>query len=239
MSEEVDAMNQSSIRYLAVGWIGTMGWVNLSQAGVSDVPGPAPQITVYVYNWPQVEPNSLREAKEVVTRIFRKAGVDATLLDASPTSSEVKGKEPQPLGQTNFFVQILTLPMAESLKLSTEVLGVAPGNPQELNRDQVYVLEAVAERMAQEQVKARETHAVFLNASKGQILGHGMAHEIGHVLLHQAGHSPAGLMRSQWTRTDFENMVGGNLRFTPKEAERVRAEVRRRNAMKIGLDPGR
>ena len=232
-------MNQSSIRYLAVGWIGTMGWVNQGRADVSGVPGPAPQVTVYVYNWPQLEPNTLREAKEVVTRIFRKAGVEATLLDASPTSSRVKGKEPQPLGQTNFFVQILTLPMAESLRLTTEVLGVAPGNPQELNRDQVYVLEPVAERMAREQVKARESHAVFLSASKGQILGHGMAHEIGHVLLHQAAHSPVGLMRSQWDRTDFENMVGGNLRFTSEEAERVRAEVRRRNAMNSALEPRR
>jgi hypothetical protein len=165
--------------------------------------------------------------------------VEATLLDASPTSSEVKGEKPGRLGQTNFFVQILTFPMAESLRLPTQVLGVAPGNPRELNRDQVYVLEPVAERMAQEQVKARESHTVFLNASKGQILGHGMAHEIGHVLLHQTAHSRAGLMRSQWRPTDFENMVGGNLHFTSEEAERVRAEVSRRNAMKIPLDPGR
>ena len=86
-------------------------------------------------------------------------------------------------------------------------------------------------------MKARESHAVFLIASKGQILGHGMAHEIGHVLLHHAAHSPAGLMRSQWDRTDFENMVGGNLHFTSKEAERVRAEVSRRNAMQSALDP--
>ena len=122
-------MNKSSVRYLAVGWLGTMGWVNLSQAGVSGEPGPAPQITVYVYNWPQVEPNTLREAKEVVTRIFRKAGVEATLVDAPPTSSEVKGEKPQRLGQSNFFVQILSLPMGESLRLPAQVLGVAPGNP--------------------------------------------------------------------------------------------------------------
>ena len=232
-------MNKSSIRYLAVGWIGTMGWVNLGQAGVSGEPGQAPQITVYVYNWPQVEPNNLREAKEVVTRIFRKAGVEATLLDARATSSEVKGKEPQRLAQTNLFVHILSLPMAESLRLPTQVLGVAPGDPQDLKREQVYVLEPVAERMAQEQVKvkARESHTVF--ASKGQILGHGIAHEIGHVLLHQSAHSPAGLMRSQWYPTDFENMVGGNLHFTLEEAKRIRAEVSRRNAMKIELDPGR
>jgi len=57
-----------------------------------------------------------------------------------------------------------------------------------------------------------------------------MAHEIGHVLLYQAAHSPAGLMRAQWNRSDFENMVGGNLLFTSEEAARVRAEVRRRNA---------
>ena len=153
--------------------------------------------------------------------------------------SEEPGKTALRPGRSNFFVQILNLPMAEKFGFPTQVLGVAPGDPQERNRDQVYLLDPVVAKMAQEQVKARESRTVFLNATKGQILGHGIAHEIGHVLLQQAGHSPVGLMRAQWHRTDFENMVGGNLHFTSEEAERVRTEVSRRNAKRIALDLGR
>lgn len=121
--------------------------------------------------------------------------------------------------------------MAETYGLPTRVLGVAPGNPQERNRDQVYVFDHVAERMAQEQVMVRVgSQIVSFGTEKGQILGHGMAHEIGHVLLDQASHSPTGLMRARWDREDFQDMVGGELVFTSEEAERVRAEVMRRNA---------
>jgi len=228
-------MNKSIIQhlqhlgqYLA---LGAMGWVSLSQTVVAGEPGEqgaAPQITVYVYNWAEVEPSTLREAKDVVTRILSKAGVDATLLDAPPSSPAENGQAETRLGRSNFFVQILSLPMAEGFGFPTQVLGVAPGDPQELDRDQVYVLDPVAKRMAQEQVRARESRMVFMNATKGQILGHGMAHEIGHVLLRQAAHPPAGLMRAQWNRTDFQDMVGGNLRFTSQEAARLRAELHRR-----------
>ena len=219
-------MNKSVIRSFAAGWIGAMGWVSLSQAVVADEPGPTPQITVYVFNWARVEPDTLREAKEVATQIFRKAGVEATLLDGPLPSKGEQGKVVTP---SNFFVQIVSVSMAESYGLPTQVLGIAPGTPQEPNRDLAYVFDHVAARLAQEQLKALENRTVFMNANKGYILGHGIAHEIGHVLL-QASHSPAGLMRAQWTRPDFLNMVGRNLHFTSKEAARLRAEVSRRNA---------
>ena len=232
-------MNKSIIRCLAVGWIGTTGWVSLSQAVVADEPGPTPQITVYVYNWARVEPNTLREAKEVATHIFRKAGVEATLLDGSLSSEEEREKLVTGRHRSsNFFVHIVSLSLAENFGLPTQVLGIAPGTPQEPNRDLAYVFDHVAARLAQEQLKALENRTVFMNANKGYILGHGIAHEIGHVLL-QASHSPAGLMRAQWTRPDFLNMVGRNLHFTSKEAARLRAEVSRRNSVQIALNPGK
>jgi hypothetical protein len=208
----------------------------MGQAVPASEPEPTPQITVYVYNWAQVEPNMLRKAKEVATHIFRKAGVGATVLDA-PVSPEEEQRQAAPRrGQSNFFVQILDLPMAENFGLPTQVLGIAPGEPQELHRDLVYVFDHVAERMAQEQLAARENRSAFINANKGQILGHGIAHEIGHVVLEQASHSPARLMRARWERKDMQNMVTGDLLFTPGEAERVRAEISRRNATQTALE---
>jgi hypothetical protein len=222
-------MNKSIIQYLAVGWIGTMGLVSLSQAVPAGDPGPTPQITVYVYNWAQVEPNTLREAKEVATGIFRNAGVEAVLRD-QPLASENGPMEAvdQPIEHPMFFVHIFTPAMAKPLGLRTTVLGLAPGTPEERDRYMVYVFDQVAARMAQEHTVAWRSNLVSFSADKGQILGHGIAHEIGHVLLHLALHSPKGLMRANWDRNDLQNVATGDLLFTSAEAERVRAEVTRR-----------
>jgi len=226
-------MNKSIIRYLTAGWIGTMGWANLGQAVLADEPEPNLQITVYVYNWAQVEPNTLREAKEVATHIFRKAGVEAALLDHPlPSENEpMDGIELQFLQSLPFFVHIFPHAMAKPSRLRTTVLGLAPGMPDNQDRNRVYVFDHVAARMAQEQVIARLNRTVFRRANKGQILGHGIAHEIGHILLHQASHAPAGLMRANWDRNDLQDMGMGYLLFTPEEAERLRAEVVRRNGV--------
>lgn len=227
-------MNKSVIRSfarsLAAGWIGMMAVVNGSQAVWAGEPEPAPQITVYVYNWAQVEPSTLRIAKVAATHIFRKGGVEATVLDHPLPSAEEQGKVLQWVGPSDFFVHILSLPMAERFGFPTRVLGIAPGTTQEPDRNKVYVSDHVAGRMAQAQLMARVKGFVSHNANKGQILGHGMVHEIGHVLLQQASHSPVGLMRANWDRNDMQKMVAGYLLFTPEEAERVREEVSRRNA---------
>jgi hypothetical protein len=233
-------MNKSVIRCfarsLAAGWVGAMGCANVGQAVQASEPESTPQITVYVYNWAHVEPNMLRKAKEVATQIFRKAGVEATVLDAPLSPEEEQRQAALRRQSSNFSVQILSLPMAEGFGFPTQVLGIAPGPPQELNRSHVYLSDHVAERMALAQVMARVKGIVSHNATKGQILGHGIAHEIGHVLLHQASHSLAGLMRANWDRNDFQNMVAGHLLFTSEEAERVRAEITRRNAKLTALE---
>jgi hypothetical protein len=208
----------------------------MGQAVQASEPEPAPQITVYVFNLAQIEPNTLRKAKEVAAHIFRNAGVEATLLDAPPPSAEGQSKElPRPR-QSRFFVQILSLPMAESFGFPTQVLGVAPGTAQELNRDRVYLFEHVAEEMAWKRRLVLPNGVDIPNARKGQIMGHGIAHEIGHILLHQASHSPAGLMRARWERKDMQNMVTGDLLFTQGEAERVRAEIIRRTTKLTALE---
>jgi hypothetical protein len=53
----------------------------------------------------------------------------------------------------------------------------------------------------------------------GQILGHVIAHELGH-LLGLDSHSPTGIMRADWSRTDLEDAFSGNLLFARQRAEK-------------------
>lgn len=226
-------MNLSIVRYLTAAWIG-VAFGSLDRAALASDSEANLRITVYVYNWAQVEPKALRTAKEVATHIFRKAGVEAVLLDLPlPSGNEQTSGMDRPfLPRPHFLVNIIPQATATRMGLRTMTLGVAPGTPDERGRNQVYVFDHVAERMIQKVVMARLNGAVFPNAAKGQILGHGMAHEIGHVLLLQDSHAPAGLMRANWERNDLQNMVAGDLLFTPEQAERIRTEIVRRTGEK-------
>lgn len=60
------------------------------------------------------------------------------------------------------------------------------------------------------------------------VLGHAMAHEMGHLLLGVGSHSPSGLMREHWSGRDLTRAAEGNLLFSSRQAETIRAQVRER-----------
>jgi len=216
-----------------------MAWANVAQTVDAIEPEATPQITVYVYNWAQVESETLRKAKEVASHVFWSAGVEAAVLDPPPASEDEKGNAVgQFLAHLTFFVHLYTPAMAKRFRFPSTMLGLAPGTPEDQDRTTVYVFDHVAARMAQEQAMARVSNIVSFSADKGQILGHGIAHEIGHVLLYQASHSRTGLMRATWDRHDLQTMVLGELGFTPGEGKQVRAEILRRNAERRALEIG-
>jgi hypothetical protein len=41
-----------------------------------------------------------------------------------------------------------------------------------------------------------------------------MAHEIGHVLLGSTEHSPAGIMKANWGKTDYQRAQAGSMEFS-------------------------
>jgi hypothetical protein len=57
------------------------------------------------------------------------------------------------------------------------------------------------------------------------VLAHAIAHEVGHLLLPSGAHSESGLMRAEWTRSDFRVMSGPGLAFTTDEASAIRARL--------------
>ena len=57
------------------------------------------------------------------------------------------------------------------------------------------------------------------------LLGVVIAHEIGHLLLPYGSHSPSGLMRGEWDDRQFVLAGARLLRFTPQQAELIRAHL--------------
>ena len=68
-----------------------------------------------------------------------------------------------------------------------------------------------------------ETFAKGENLSR--VLGYAIAHEIGHILLGQSSHSPAGLMRANWSEKDLRPVHRDQMQFTPEQADHIRAAL--------------
>ncbi len=71
------------------------------------------------------------------------------------------------------------------------------------------------------------------------ILGHIAAHEIEHLLLGPLGHSRKGIMQAPWGKNDLKHSSRGELLFTPKQGERIRAEVLARTMKQDSLQLAR
>jgi len=54
-----------------------------------------------------------------------------------------------------------------------------------------------------------------------------MAHELAHLLLPAADHAAAGLMRGSWDVEEFLSAARGELRFQPRDAASIRAQIGR------------
>jgi hypothetical protein len=62
-------------------------------------------------------------------------------------------------------------------------------------------------------------------ATKGQILGHAVAHEIGHLLLATDTHPLVGIMKETYNSDDLFAMAKGHLLFAPGESRVIRKTI--------------
>lgn len=121
---------------------------------------------------------------------------------------------------------MLSRSTAAVLGLPDDVMGVAPGSGP--NRQIIYVFYGSLEPLAERQVLAMGKGDITRPATRAQILGHMIAHEIGHLLLNLPSHSDSGIMRVSWDLKDLQDVAFGSLLFTPAQATILREEVVRR-----------
>jgi hypothetical protein len=66
------------------------------------------------------------------------------------------------------------------------------------------------------------------------LLAHAMAHEIGHALLGTGSHSRRGIMKAYWGPRELQAGAQGLLKFTPRQAERIRLRLALRHKAHSG-----
>jgi hypothetical protein len=126
-------------------------------------------------------------------------------------------------------VNILPATMSDRMNIPPGVTGLAPGaGPDRLLAYVFYDrVVGIAQREAQRQA-AQAQGTAARRASRAQILGVVIAHEIGHILLNLAVHTETGIMRGEWDLHGLRDIAEGYVSFTTQQAKVIQAEVARR-----------
>jgi hypothetical protein len=88
------------------------------------------------------------------------------------------------------------------------------------------------DRVKNDRVKSRPGTA-------SSILGHVIAHEITHILQGAVWHSESGIMRAQWTRVDYQDMLWKPLQFTDEDVMRIQRGLKGWEARRASSGSGR
>ena len=176
---------------------------------------PRLRITVRIRDHAEAPKRMLRSAAGTARRIFLAAGVETVWLDCGARNAdEARDRRClQKSGAADIQLRILRKHQAKTLGLSRAALGYAVIPPQGHGS----IANVFFHRV--------EEIARWTGVDRALVFGHIMAHEVGHLLLRQGRHSSKGMMRAAWDRDDLLRPAAVSLRFTPKEAERMRRNV--------------
>ena len=209
-------MNRPFGKWLVLGTLlvaGSPGFAESQAAGETD---PALNIIVWVYNYAQVPQRELARAEERAARIFRKAGIEADWIECLSPGKENRVNPDCVLRSEApaLVVKILPRSMAARSGFRHRTFGFSllpeDGGP------------GIHSYVFYHRVKDAALHSDF---SRSLILGHAMAHEIGHLLLGSGNHSGRGIMRAHWKAADLRRAARSGLLFTPKQTEKIRADL--------------
>jgi hypothetical protein len=188
------------------------------------IPGDAskkPDLTVLVYIYAPIPQEDLGMAERVASNIFQKVGVELSWVDC-PMTRQTAPLNPActtPYAPTDIHV-IITPDLMEWA--GSSAMGVAMTAPPPNRGKLAYVSYARATRLL--------PHPRGVELTLGELLGHGIAHEIGHLLLGTNSHSPSGLMSARWNREQLKLAACGQLTFLKDQAVAIRGDVRARRA---------
>lgn len=172
------------------------------------VSAPEASLTVEIIDYARIAPRTLRQAEQVASGIFARAGVTLSWVDCA------EGREPQldpdcrsPIGLDRLGVRIVPrIPVVEGLT-EDATLGYTIGDWTAIS------------------LEWAETASANGLGAVSDLLGSAIAHEIGHVLLGPNSHSVSGLMRPRWDTKQLQSAAQHALLFVPERAATIRAEV--------------
>jgi hypothetical protein len=180
-------------------------------------------VTAQIHDYVRLSPEELSAASDVVSQIYKSIGVRiewfAPMRQDLHRPPSVPRLEPSHSRIAQFTVIVLTPEMTRRGHIEEGVLGFA----------------AVATDGGIGRIAYVIYDRVQQQASTGQIndatlMGLVMAHEIGHLLLGPGSQGVAGLMKGHWDREDLRQFGMITPRFSPGEAEEIRAALADANA---------
>jgi hypothetical protein len=173
-----------------------------------------PAVTVQIRDYARVKDKSLTKAKEIVARMYQRAGVGIEWLgdisqDARLTPFPTEAEESRdPAAQLT--IDIVTASIAKRRGYSDDVLGFV-SVPREGGMGRIgYV---VYERI--------KDVAAGGSSSTGDILGIIIAHDIGRLILGAGSGTFSGVMTRTWSLDGLQRVNPMKLAFTPSETERL------------------
>ena len=180
-------------------------------------PAQSPRITVRFFNYAQLPAKTLNEAKDRVTLIYHRTGLEIDWAQC-PVEEEDPSMYPactEVWDTTHLFLRLL--PEAQKT-VKVEKVGESFLNPRIAN---IY------------------WNRVRLQAESSQVspertLAHTIAHELGHLLLGSNSHSPSGIMTGKWSRQDLISISQFGLSFTTQQSDLIRAGVWKRMSQASG-----
>jgi len=197
-------------------WVGLGAFLLMSNSSVlaKNPSGEDRGVTISVYNDAEVAEDTMKEAEEDTTLVFRQAGIAVRWLNCPSTPKTAEGVAKSRACTEAVFPEHLQLRIArQSIGLPGATMGISylSADGQGCYADLFY-------EPIEELGKKKHTRL-------GSILGHVAAHEIGHLLLGTHSHAPHGIMRAVWESGELASVSRGTLFFSGWEAQQMRKRL--------------
>ncbi len=176
-------------------------------------------LTVKVYIYAPIPQYELATAERVAGKIFQNVGVELSWVDCPLTGPTAQLNPTCTAPNTPTDIHLNIVPdFAEGPWVGKSAMGFAVALPPPSHGQCASVSYVRAMGLLRD---AREL-------TLGELLGHGIAHEIGHLTLGTNSHSPSGLMCAHWNVHELKLAAYSQLRFSEEQAATIRSDVRAR-----------
>jgi hypothetical protein len=206
--------------------LGLLAMVGSPRVQSSELPEKPASIHVSVYNDAGLGQQTIREAEEVSSTIFARAGIEVHWLNCSASGEAAQVSSACSKAKFPDSLQLRFRRKVQGPGLRTDALGVS------------YLMESGDGCYSHVFVEPVERLRSQYSISLGTILGDVATHEIAHLLLGTNAHSVGGIMRPNWGVRELERANMGTLVFYREQREKMAARVSAGVAEKRPVDVG-
>lgn len=170
------------------------------------------QLPIRIHDYARLPAGSIESAQERVHDVYAPIGVHPVWAETMRPHDQPRRKLQR--DPREWSIIILPPAMSRRLRVEAETVGLAVVTRVDGGKVAYVLFDRVC------------NVAAASAASREEVLGTIIAHELGHLLLPSGAHSETGLMRPSWQLLDFRGVDSEQWRFTPEQAHAVRRRLR-------------